>query len=75
MSKATKVEIKKISTGEFDVLSDGIVTHQIFNGDAGASGRGSNCYGIRTLATGTSRRIGTLQAAKRIVSGWIRLAP
>jgi len=64
----TRVTFEKVTTGEFNVLLDGVATgHTIINGSKGVSGHGQNVYGI-IKADGTTRWIGTLQAAKKLLT-------
>lgn len=67
------VTFKKITTGVFDVLLNGSATkYSIINGSAGLSDRDTfNMYGIATAA-GNVRWIGTLHAAKSIVTTWLK---
>ncbi|MFO0271339.1 MAG: hypothetical protein ACK53W_12495 [Gemmatimonadota bacterium] len=69
------IEIKKVATGEFDVLVDGAPTrYRIINGSAGLSGRDTqNVYGITNSATGAVRWIGSLASAKKVVRGWVAI--
>lgn len=62
------VEIKRVSTGFFYIIVDGELRGDIFNGCAGASGRGFNHYGICVKATQKIRWCGSLQRAKRIAA-------
>jgi hypothetical protein len=62
------VSFKKVTTGEFDVLLNGVKTgHTIVNGSKGVSGFGQNVYGI-VKPGGTTKWIGTLQACKKIMT-------
>ena len=66
------VTFKKITTGPFDVLANGVQSgYGIINGSAGSSGNGFNMYGI-TRPAKPVKWIGTLQASKKIVAAWIQ---
>lgn len=66
------VTFQKTATGQFDVLLNGQKTeYGIINGSLGLSGKDTrNMYGI-TKATGSVRWVGTLQAAKKMVTFWV----
>lgn len=66
-----KVTFKKIATGEFDVLLDGIHSkYTIVNGSRGLSGHGANVYGI--VAPGVPTKwLGTLASCKKMVTFWL----
>jgi hypothetical protein len=60
-------KIEKVGNGRFDVINpDGSVDFQIFNGNAGISGRGNNEYAIMDIEKNKSIMIGTLQKAKKV---------
>jgi hypothetical protein len=62
------IEIKRTSPGEFAALRDGEPTgYGIVNGSLGVSGHGQNLYGI-TKPDGSTRWVGTLQAAKKVLT-------
>ena len=71
-TQAVTVTFEKVSTGVFDVYANGVKTkYEIINGSAGLSGRDTmNMYGI----SGGSqvRWVGTLQAAKKLVTVWVQ---
>jgi hypothetical protein len=68
LSMNNVVTFKKVTTGNFDVLVNGVpCEHTIINGSLGVSGRNTeNMYGITGTAKGT-RWIGTLQACKKLM--------
>jgi hypothetical protein len=68
------ITFKKISAGNFEVLENGQNTgYGIVNGSAGLSGHDTaNMYGItRQHGSVNVKWVGTLQAAKKMVTFWL----
>lgn len=62
------ITTKKVSNGQHAVYWKGSPTHyEIYNADAGSSGRGGNMYGIHNKDTKKHQLVGSLQKAKKML--------
>jgi len=67
------ITIERILPGHFRAKVNGEWTqYMIVNGSLGLTGKGRNIYGIENLNTGKITWIGSLAAAKKLVTHWLK---
>lgn len=67
------ITTNRVRPGYFNVFKDDQVTdYSIINGSIGASGYGSNHYGIKNNVTGKITWVGSLAKCKKTVALWLK---